>query len=81
VAGRSGSGYEAGYRRVRTLLEPFLMFMGEPAGAARAIGKALTVSSPPARYLVGRDARAIAAAQPLVPTRIRDRVTRLLIGL
>ena len=81
VARRGGSRYEHAYRRVRTLLEPFMIFMGEPSHAARAIGRALTARSPRARYLVGRDAQAIAASQPFVPAFLRDRATRIILGL
>jgi NAD(P)-dependent dehydrogenase (short-subunit alcohol dehydrogenase family) len=81
IARHAGSPYEPGYRRVRQFLEPFKMLMGSPDDAAQVIGRALTAGSPRARYLVGRDAQAIAAAQTLFPTAIRDRVTRLVIGL
>jgi len=81
VERRAGSPYEPGYRRIRSLLEPFMVLMGEPESAARVVGRALTSSAPRARYLVGRDAQAVAVAQPFVPTRIRDRVTRLVMGL
>ena len=81
VARRDGSGYEGSYGRVRSLLEPFLRFMGEPEGAAQVIAKALTAKAPHARYLVGRDAQMIAAAQPFLPTVARDRVTRFFVGL
>src|SRR5271165_4213315 len=81
VARRAGSPYEDSYRRLRTLLEPFMVFMGEPEGAAKVIGRALTAATPRARYLVGRDAQAIAAGQGLVPTFVRDRVTRMVTGL
>src|SRR3984957_12998008 len=81
IARNAGSSYEVGYQRTRALLKLFMGFMGEPEGGARAIGKALTARSPRARYLVGHDARAIAPAQPLIPTVIRDRVTRLVTGL
>jgi NAD(P)-dependent dehydrogenase (short-subunit alcohol dehydrogenase family) len=77
----AGSDYEAGYQRLRVLLKAFSHFMSEPEGVANAVGKALTVRSPRARYLVGRDAQVIAAAQPLIPTEIRDRITRLVTGL
>jgi len=62
-------------------LEPFMMFMGEPSHAARAIGRALTARSPRARYLVGQDAQAIAASQPFVPGFVRDRATRIILGI
>ena len=81
VARHAGSSYEAAYERTRLLLRLFEGVMGNPRGVAKAIGKALVASSPRARYLVGTDALAIAAAQPLIPTEIRDRVTRLVAGL
>lgn len=69
------------YHRVQALLSAFSRFMGEPEGVARAVGKALTTRSPRARYLVGHDAQVIAAAQSLIPTEIRDRITRLVTGM
>jgi NAD(P)-dependent dehydrogenase (short-subunit alcohol dehydrogenase family) len=84
IARHTGSSYETGYRRIRALVEPFTMFMGAPDGVARTVAKALTAGSPRARYLVGRDAQAIAATQslqPLVPSGLRDRITRLVVGL
>jgi NAD(P)-dependent dehydrogenase (short-subunit alcohol dehydrogenase family) len=78
---REDSGYEAAYHRIRSLLEPFMRFMGEPEGAAKVIVKALTADAPHARYLVGRDAQFIAAAQPFLPSGVRDRVTRFFVGL
>ena len=55
--------------------------MGEPEDVAKSIGNALTSRSPRARYLVGPDAQAVAVAQPFIPTRLRDRITRLVVGL
>jgi NAD(P)-dependent dehydrogenase (short-subunit alcohol dehydrogenase family) len=81
VSRREDSDYEAAYHRIRSLLDPFMRFMGEPEGAAQVIAKALTVKSPHARYLVGRDAQLIAAAQPFLPSVLRDRVTRFFVGL
>lgn len=81
VARHAGSNYEAAYGRTRLLLNLFKGLMGDPRAVAKTIGKALVASSPRARYLVGPDARAITAAQPLIPTEIRDRVTRLIAGL
>ena len=81
IAHHAGSNYEVGYQRTRTLLKLFTGFMGEPEDGAKAIGRALTARSPRARYLVGPDAQAIALAQPLIPTGIRDRITRLVTGL
>jgi NAD(P)-dependent dehydrogenase (short-subunit alcohol dehydrogenase family) len=81
LARRAGSGYETEYRRVLTLLAPYRAFMTEPETVARVIGKALTARSPQARYLVGRDAQSVAATQSLIPTALRDRISRLLTGL
>jgi NAD(P)-dependent dehydrogenase (short-subunit alcohol dehydrogenase family) len=81
VARRSGSSYDDGYQRTRTLLRLFMGLMGEPEGVAKAIGRALTARAPRARYLVGRDAQAIALAQPLIPTAFRDRLTRFVVRL
>jgi NAD(P)-dependent dehydrogenase (short-subunit alcohol dehydrogenase family) len=78
---RGGSRYEDSYKRVRSLIEPLMAFMGEPEDAARAIGRALTSRSPKGRYLVGRDAQAIAATHRLLPPGLRDRVTRIVTGL
>jgi len=81
VSRREDSGYEAAYHRIRSLLDPFMRFMGEPEGAAKVIAQALMVKTPHARYLVGRDAQMIAAAQPFLPSLLRDRVTRFVVGL
>lgn len=81
LADRAGSTYETGYRRTRTLLRPVMPFMVGPEAVAKVIGEALTSGSPRARYLVGMDARGVAAAQSLVPTWVRDRITRILTGL
>ena len=78
---RDGSAYDAGYQRVHALLNAFSQFMGEPDGVAQAVGKVLTTRSPRARYLVGHDAEVIAAIQPLIPTQLRDRITRLVTDL
>ena len=45
------------------------------------IARALTSSRPNARYLVGVDAQAIAFWDRLLPTELKDRVTRLSLGL
>ena len=78
---RTGSSYEAQYRRVLALLAPYRALMVGPETVARVIGKALTAHAPRARYLVGRDAEGVAVAQCLVPTVVKDRVSRLLTGL
>lgn len=81
LAQRIGSRYEAEYRWIPSLLAPYKSLMIDPEAVAGVIGKALTARSPRARYLVGRDAQALALTQGLVPTFVRDRVSRLLTGL
>jgi NAD(P)-dependent dehydrogenase (short-subunit alcohol dehydrogenase family) len=81
VARHGGSPYAAGYGRTRWMMNLALPIMGEPASVAKVIGSALTSRSPRARYLVGLDAQAIARGQPFVPGAVRDRVTRLVLGL
>jgi len=81
LARRAGSSYEAEYRQVLALLEPYSAVMAGPDVVARVIGKALTVGAPRARYLVGRDAQGIAVARSLVPTAVWDRIARVLTGL
>jgi len=81
VAKREPSAYRTGYERTRQLMGLAMPFMGEPRAVAKVIASALTSRSPRPRYLVGVDAQAIARAQPWMPTVVRDRVTRLLLGL
>jgi len=81
VLRHAGTSYDGAYERTSALINLFKGFMGEPAGVGKVIGKALTASCPRARYLVGHDALAIAVTQPLIPTEVRDRITRLVTGL
>jgi NAD(P)-dependent dehydrogenase (short-subunit alcohol dehydrogenase family) len=76
-----GSLYNVNYERTRTLVRAYMGFMTNPTRVAQCIGKALTSGGPRARYVIGPDAQTIAAAQALIPTCIRDRVTRLVAGL
>ncbi len=81
LAGRAGSSYETEYRRVLAVVEPYRALMANPEAVAKVIGEALSVGSPRPRYLVGLDAQGIAAVQSLVPTFLRDRISRLVAGL
>jgi NAD(P)-dependent dehydrogenase (short-subunit alcohol dehydrogenase family) len=81
VARRVGTSYATGYGRTRQMMGLLQPLMGEPAAVAKVIGSALTAGAPRARYVVGLDAQAIVLGQPWVPTSIRDRVTRLVLGL
>ncbi|HZT65333.1 MAG TPA: SDR family oxidoreductase [Acidimicrobiales bacterium] len=81
VQRRAGSRYEPGYRRILTGTRLAQPVMGEPAQVARVIGRAATARLPRARYLVGYDAQALAVVQRLTPTAVKDRVSRLVLGL
>jgi NAD(P)-dependent dehydrogenase (short-subunit alcohol dehydrogenase family) len=52
----------------------------EPEVVAATIATALTARRPKPRYVVGRDARAMIAAQALLPTRVFDRLMRRSMG-
>ena len=81
MAKRGETPYRPGYSRTRQLMGLAMPFMGEPDAVSKVIASALSSRSPRPRYLVGIDAQAIALSQPLLPTAVRDRVTRLLLGL
>jgi NAD(P)-dependent dehydrogenase (short-subunit alcohol dehydrogenase family) len=77
----AGTRYGAAYQRARQnrrLIEPL---MGNPDQCAKIIAGALTTRLPRARYLVGVDAVMLAAAQGVTPTAVKDRLTRLAMGL
>jgi NAD(P)-dependent dehydrogenase (short-subunit alcohol dehydrogenase family) len=78
---RSGSRYGRAYQR--TLLGTRLSqpFMGEPETVAKVIGRALESRWPRPRYVVGYDAQLIALWDSFTPTELKDRLTRLALGL
>jgi hypothetical protein len=55
--------------------------MGDPQRCAKVIARAVSSPRPRARYLVGYDAQALALADRLTPTAVKDRVTRFTLGL
>jgi hypothetical protein len=55
--------------------------MGDPAGVAGVIVKAMTARAPAPRYLVGYDAQLLALAEPLTPTALKDWISRVTLGL
>jgi NAD(P)-dependent dehydrogenase (short-subunit alcohol dehydrogenase family) len=79
--GPPGSRYRTAYGRARQSLRLSAPLMGDPASCARVIGRVLETRWPRARYLVGYDALLLAAASQMTPTTIKDRVTRLVMGL
>jgi NAD(P)-dependent dehydrogenase (short-subunit alcohol dehydrogenase family) len=78
---RAGSRYAAAYQRTATTTRLSRPLMGDPAGVARVIARALDARSPRARYLVGPDAQALALVERLTPTALKDRLSRLMLGL
>ena len=81
VSARAGSRYAGAYGRLTGFTRGFEPIMRSPEQVAKVIANALTSSHPRARYLVGPDAHAIAVLEPLSVTSVRDRLSRLILGL
>ena len=79
--GGAGTRYERAHERTRQLVRLSEPIMGDPATCARVILRAIESRSPRARYLVGVDAMLLATASQLAPTAVKDRLTRLVLGL
>ncbi len=69
MGGRDGSRYGDVYRRSLGQIRLAQPFMGVPETVARVIGR------------VGADARAMSAIQRVLPDQVKDRVSRLILGL
>jgi NAD(P)-dependent dehydrogenase (short-subunit alcohol dehydrogenase family) len=78
---RAGSRYADAYQRVLNLTRMYQPLMGHPDQVARVIVGSLVARSPRPRYLVGRDAVMIAAAERLTVTPVKDRLQRMILGL
>ena len=81
VQARAGSRYEGAYRRTQQVTRLSEPVMGDPQRCAKVIASALRAPRPRSRYLVGVDAQALALADQLTPTAIKDRVLRITLGL
>jgi NAD(P)-dependent dehydrogenase (short-subunit alcohol dehydrogenase family) len=81
LAKRDDSPYQTAYQRTLTGIRLTRRFMGDPSRVANVITAAMTSRFPRPRYLVGYDAMSMAAIQRVVPTVVRDRITRLALGL
>jgi NAD(P)-dependent dehydrogenase (short-subunit alcohol dehydrogenase family) len=77
----AGSRYESAYRRTMQGIRLTEPIMGSPQTVARVIAKAIESRRPGARHLVGYDAQAVVLYDRLVPTAVRDRLTRIALGL
>jgi NAD(P)-dependent dehydrogenase (short-subunit alcohol dehydrogenase family) len=78
---RDESPFRTAYERSLTGIRLSKPLRGDPARVAKAIASAITSRFPRPRYLVGYDAMAMAAVERVVPTVLRDRLTRLALGL
>lgn len=78
---RPDSKYRTAYGRLQAGVKLSRPMMGRPRTVAKVIARAMTSRRPSARYLVGADAQAIAFWDRLIPTEVKDRVTRISLGL
>jgi NAD(P)-dependent dehydrogenase (short-subunit alcohol dehydrogenase family) len=81
LSGRRDSRYKRAYDRLTTGIQISQPLMGNPGTVARTVIKALTTANPRARYLVGYDAQLLALMDRVMPTEIKDRVSRISLGL
>jgi NAD(P)-dependent dehydrogenase (short-subunit alcohol dehydrogenase family) len=81
IAKRGDSRFGPAYRRSQRLMKLAEPIMGDPGQVAKVIADVLGSRSPRARYLVGIDANLIALTDRLTPTAVKDRVTRLGLGI
>lgn len=79
--GKDGSRYAEAYRRSSSGLKYVEPLMGAPETVAEVITRAVTTRRPSARYLVGYDARLISLVDPLLPTAVKDYLSRWTLGL
>ena len=78
---REKSRYRRSYERVLQGTRMTVPLMGDPAEVARVIGGALSGGRPRSRYLVGYDAQLLTAVSRFTPTAVKDKVTRVTLGL
>jgi NAD(P)-dependent dehydrogenase (short-subunit alcohol dehydrogenase family) len=81
VARRTGSRYTTPYERTMQGVQLARPLMGRPETVARVVAGAVTSSRPRARYVVGYDAQAARLYGRVVPGTVRDRLSRLTLGL
>jgi len=77
----TGTPYGGAYRRLLQVTRLTDAVAPDPVWVARVIGHAVSTRAPRARYLVGIDAVAAAAASRMAPTAVKDRLIRLTLGL
>lgn len=78
---RAGSPFDSAYQRSLGLMKRAEPIMGQPQGVAKVIAGAIDSNFPRSRYLVGLDAQALNLADRVTPTLVKDRLSRLVLGL
>ena len=81
IGRRQSKHYETAYRRSLESLRWTQVLMGDPKTVATVIVRALTARWPSARYLVGYDAQLVTLTDMVLPTAVKDRLSRLMLGL
>ncbi len=77
----TGSPYSVPYERSLRILHRLRPTMRGPEPVAETIGTALTARRPRARYVVGTDARVLQVLDLVVPSPLKDRAIRAVLGL
>ena len=80
-AERLPSSYERAYQRTLQGIRLTMPLLASPSRVAGVVARALTARSPRSRYLVGYDAQLANLIDRAVPTRVKDRVMRITLGL
>lgn len=80
VERRQGSADRTAYDRSLLVLRVLERVLADPRAAAEVIGEALTARRPRAHYRVGADARLVEVLDLLVPSRLKDRLVRKVLG-
>jgi short-subunit dehydrogenase len=78
---RIGSPLQVPYERSLRILHRLRPAMKKPQTVAEVIGTALTAGRPRAHYVVGTDARVLQILDLVVPSRLKDRALRAVLGL
>lgn len=81
VERHDGSRYSTAYRRTLQGVRLTTPLMGNPQTVAKVIASAIGAKRPKARHLVGYDAQAVVMYDRIVPTGVRDKLTRIALGL
>jgi NAD(P)-dependent dehydrogenase (short-subunit alcohol dehydrogenase family) len=81
IAKRGDSRFGSAYRRSQQMMKLAEPVMGDPAQVAKVVANVLSSRAPRARYLVGVDANVLALTDRFTPTALKDRLTRLGLGL